>query len=135
MTRDQIIAYRAAEATGAVAAWLDGKPIQSLTRANATLDWEDFFGTEPNFTGTAVQWRPKPAPEMVKWEWKDVPKVRVILRRKSWVPGIWTSLIAVLEWGIRVSSDNPVAYDVLFSDWEHSTDDGATWKPCGKEKA
>lgn len=75
---------------------------------------------------------PKPAPtkKLVPWTFDTAPKGHLILRDKTEVKRIYVASFFD-ENGITAGYHRE--WSVLLSAFEHSTDNGVTWLPCGTE--
>lgn len=79
-----------------------------------------------------------PAKRYRPWTPEEVP-VGALIRHKDWMAGdrlmicgVWGAIPRVLWCYNEGISDKPAEW-VLNSGWEHSTDNGKTWLPCGVE--
>lgn len=105
------------------------------------LNWQP-LSDEPTFTQDISCYRVKPESRFRPWEPKDVPLGCWIRQASSPKPvGVIvsalsikfsdTALIRFTTLGEMISKFKTVMADTLLSDFEHSTDSGTTWHPCG----
>lgn len=78
--------------------------------------------------------KPEPVKKLVPWTFETAPKGCVLVRRMSGHAQL------VLGWGggtialhTASSGIREMDYEDLMSDYEHSTDSGKTWLPCGTD--
>jgi hypothetical protein len=118
-------------------AWEDGKTIEYFDdRDNKWIDWTKSM--RPVFCASAPRWRIKPEPPQPKyraWKPEEVP-VGCIVSLKHDTARISKSVLfhcnGVMVWtGFDVL--NPNTLDDALKWWDHSTDGGKTWRPCGVE--
>lgn len=76
-----------------------------------------------------------PAKRYRPWTPDEVP-VGALIRFKDWSDGCRLMICGAWNGGVMWSTAEGVAIkppETLLSDWEHSTDNGKTWLPCGVE--
>ena len=113
-------------------AWLNGKSVQ-VAYASDPENFTDFTSDEPMFYSPAYIWRIKPTPTLRPWKPEEVP-VGALYRGKGWAKTergliIYSCSNRFEVGGITVIGGFPFEYALEHG--EHSTDNGATWKPCG----
>lgn len=107
--------------------------VEALIRREKIEAWDGDKWVEvanPVFSGPPDHYRIKPRPKFRPWRADEVP-VGALLRRKD----------DSARWLIVGAKDNDIAYsqsstktlDAL-ERFEHSTDGGLNWKPCGVEE-
>ena len=111
MTREQTI-----EAIRIMQAYVDGKEVQYEV---PNKEW--ITTDQPAWNFISYTYRIKPTTVLRPWTADEVP-LGGQLRSKSYHPD-YRSLIA--------SSGNPILREGWLDAYEHSTDGGVTWKPCG----
>ena len=109
------------EAAAVMVGWADGKEVQY--RSLFSDVWED-VGEDSNqaWNWTAFLYRLKPAVTLRPWTSDEVPL------------GAWMRNKTNDRWiivHIQYSSANRAKW---LDEYEHSTDGGLTWKPCGVEE-
>lgn len=118
--------------SGAVQAWIDGKPIEYT--GDPTNHWTKFRGEEPPHFNTPIwHWRPAPEPKLRPWKPEEVP-LDAWYRGKNGI----AFRIAFADLGesaiaktVANANGGHVTLDHVFKEWTHSTDGGKTWAPCG----
>ena len=113
MTREQTI-----EAIRIMQAYVDGKEVEAQ-RPIAGSCW--IPASEPRWDWFNCTYRIKPTETLRPWTADEVP-LGAQVRSKSYHPD-HRSLIT--------TSGNPIHREGWLSGYEHSTDGGKTWLPCG----
>lgn len=122
--------------SGAVQAWIDGKPIEYT--GDPTNHWTKFSGEEPPHFNTPIwHWRPAPEPKLRPWKPEEVPH-NCWIRRSDDAVILWRPL-TIYRKGITFATATPGrgacvesrCFEYLLDKTEHSTDGGKTWAPCG----
>jgi hypothetical protein len=111
MTREQTI-----EAIRVMQAYVDGKKVEY-----PISDGQWATTMTPSWLWLYTQFRIKPAAKLRPWTADEVP-LGAQVRSKSYHPD-HRSLIT--------SSGNPILREGWLNGYEHSTDGGKTWLPCG----
>lgn len=117
--------------SGAVQAWIDGKPIQHKMPGPLS-QWTTVELTDPNFNNPSCFWRPAPEPRLRPWKPEEVPVGALIRGKMFSIEHRWM----IVGWNIAtLITSNPALgslhFDTCLHDYEHSTDGGKTWAPCG----
>jgi len=113
VTREQ-----AREAAAVMLAWADGKEVEGrFSNGWVTVDI-------PDWNWLHVEYRIKPTATLRPWTADEVP-LGAQVRSKSYHPD-HRSLIT--------TSGNSVHREGWLNGYEHSTDGGKTWLPCGVEE-
>ncbi len=101
-------------------AWVKGKSIECAERNN--LKWGETLS--PAWNWSNYTYRIKPTLKLRPWTSDEVPL------------GAWirTLINPANRWVITYTA-NELVRSYWFSDHEHSTDGGKTWKPCGVEES
>ena len=113
MTREQ-----AREAAQVMIAWADGKEVQKKRRGTVELKESD-----PMWDWAAYTYHIKPTPVLRPWTADEVPLGAWLKWKKS--PDRRSLVCSTGDAESRLS---------MFNDYEHSTDGGLNWKPCGVEE-
>ena len=111
MTREQTI-----EAIRIMQAYVDGKEVEFKW---GSMDWNST--DKPEWNWSAYDYRIKPTATLRPWTADEVP-LGAQVRSKSYHPD-HRSLIT--------TSGSSLHREGWLSGYEHSTDGGVTWKPCG----
>ena len=109
-----------------IQAYAEGKEIQYLVWGND--DWRTLRGN-PHFEESADRYRiapEKPAPPL--WSKPEHVPLGAWIRGKDGEPR-WALIVASYAFGIRAGIHMDLQYFNL-DRYEHSTDQGKTWKPC-----
>lgn len=103
------------EAIRVMQAFVDGKDLEGLS---PTGKWEPL--NLPRWSWDDIQYRIKPTPVLRPWTADEVPL------------GAWMRDVSRQDyrWLIHTSGNNDTRKDWLVG-YEHSTDKGVTWLPCG----
>jgi hypothetical protein len=96
-------------------AYVDGKEVESLYDGK----WQTV--TNPRWNWQMIDYRIKPTATLRPWTADEVP-LGAQVRSKSYHPD-HRSLIT--------TSGNPIHREGWLNGYEHSTDGGKTWLPCG----
>ena len=104
------------EAIRVMQAYVDGKEVEFKW---GSMDWNSTDSPEWNWS--AYDYRIKPTAKLRPWTADEVP-LGAQVRSKSYHPD-HRSLIT--------TSGNPIHREGWLSGYEHSTDGGKTWLPCG----
>ena len=116
MTREQ-----AREAAAVMLAWADGKEVEYRYKKGDGLKYNQ--SVEPLFNWEYYDYRLKPATVLRPWTADEVPL------------GAWMrNKINTNSRSLIVSADDDAYRRAIFQGYEHSTDGGKTWKPCGVEE-
>lgn len=110
-----------------IAALADGKTIQY--RHARSDGWQDI--DDPSFA-IDCEYRIKPEPKLRPWRPEEVP-VGAWLRRKMPPTGyhVWLIVgVSASSGDVAFSQDSHRSLEEILN-YEHSTDNGATWRPCG----
>lgn len=125
-------AMKDAVESGAVQAWIDGKPIQHKMTGPLS-QWTTVELTDPNFNHPSCFWRPAPEPKLRPWKPEEVPHLARI--RRKWWPGIeYSTIVGIGEGSVEYTTGggcDSVRFDSALEHFTHSTDGGKTWAPCG----
>jgi len=113
-----------------IQAFAEGKTIQF--RNKITQQWNDI--NIPAFE-LDREYRIKPEPKLRPWKPEEVP-VGMLIRNKDRLYNARTLILATSDRGILKFGKSSVCPDVLdfdsaLANYEHSTDSGKTWHPCG----
>jgi len=109
------------EAIRVMDAWVDGKSIECAERNN--LKWGDTFS--PVWNWNVYTYRIKATSKLRPWTPDEVP-----LGAQMRNP-----LNPHYRWLVNQTEIEPVRAEWLSEGYEHSTDNGVTWKPCGVEES
>jgi hypothetical protein len=103
------------EAIRVMQAFVDGKEVEAMNPAG---NWER--ATTPRWGWDDTQYRIKPTPTLRPWTADEVPL------------GAWMRDVSKQDyrWLIHTSGNADTRKDWLVG-YEHSTDGGKTWLPCG----
>lgn len=129
MTRERLI-----ELWPVIEAFKDGKEIQCDGIYNVDNRIWTSAGN-PTWSDT-LAYRIKPTPNIRAWTAKDVPAGCKIHFKGSecWLAPLEAGFEAIYFCDLANKSMRAVSYETLLNGYEHSTDNGATWKPCGVEQ-
>jgi len=114
MNREEAI-----EAIKVMQAWADGKEVEK--RLHGKIDWEPH--DSPQWDWTWNNYRIKPTAKLRPWTADEVPAFSLMRQKAS--PNH--------EWLLMAVGNDDIRSDFL-NNYEHSTDGGKTWKPCGVEE-
>jgi hypothetical protein len=134
-TRSYNRALKDAVNSGAVQAWVDGKPIEYATNKESS-QWTLFTGESPVFYTPGFIWRPAAEPKLRPWTRDEVPPgcvIRLKADHSYWVV-VTARFGGLLKLGVLRQPDVNSPFDEIKSHpekFEHSTDCGKTWHPCG----
>lgn len=93
--------------------------------------WKDAEGGLVRINEPFCIYRRRPEPKLRPWKPEEVP-VGAIVRRHGSVAKM---LIVGHGMGkVYYSQEGECCIDTLFVEFQHSTDGGKTWKPCGVEE-
>lgn len=112
MTKQQ-----AREAAAIMLAWADGKEVEYSLRGHD--NWEP--NEAPCWSWYVCEYRIKPTTTLRPWTADEVP-LGAQVRSRSYHPDHRSMII---------QSGNPILREGWLNDYEHSTDGGKTWLPCG----
>jgi hypothetical protein len=120
-------------------AWLDGKQVQFASKGGDVF--RDFEGERPDFWSDYLVWRIAPTPRLRPWKPYEIPvgglikdstvdftanPVGLILAaRGAWVHFFDPETAKIVE--------HTTESMLKMEKFTYSTDNGATWKPCGVE--
>jgi hypothetical protein len=119
MTREQT-----KEAIRVMQAFVDGKEVEVLypfTQAQ--------IATTPAWNWDANKYRIKPTANLRPWTVDEVP-LGCILKTKS-TNSVWLLIGRNNVGEILIAGDNYQSPEWLLREYEHSTDGGKNWLPCG----
>jgi hypothetical protein len=106
------------EAIKVMQAFVDGKEVQSM------YDGKWASVTVPRWSWDDTQYRIKPTPTIRPWTADEVPL------------GAWMRIKSDREYRFLISNTESFSgREHWLEDFEHSTDGGKTWKPCGVEES
>lgn len=128
----------------AIIAFSEGKEIEVKYRNNPTDKWESYMGGNPIFYTDAHEWRPAKPKQLRPWKPEEVP-VGAITRVKGDTSSkqmiLWASSDGDSNVEVCLSSTKglrgfgmDMSLATLLNVYEHSTDKGVTWLPCGVEE-
>ena len=123
MTREQTI-----EAIRVMQAFVDGIPIECAEVHK--LNWGETLC--PVWNWEYFTYRIKPTAKLRPWTADEVP-VGCILKTKS-TNSVWLLIGRNNVGEILIAGDNYQSPEWLLREYEHSTDGGKTWLPCGVEE-
>lgn len=109
------------EAIRVMQAWTEGRPVECAEVNN--LKWGDTFS--PVWNWNNFTYRIKPTSKLRPWTPGEVP-LGAQMRQ---------SANHQYRWLIDRSANDGTRRDWLNNGYEHSTDNGVTWKPCGVEES
>lgn len=122
------------DALPAIQAAAEGKEVE-YRRIDEPEAW--CFACQPtlwklkDFANPSLLWRPKPEPKRTLRPWKpeEVP-VGVLIKSKS---TYWKGVLIQFDEQdrIAVGEDRLMTRRACLENYEHSTDGGKTWHPCG----
>lgn len=131
-----------------IQAFSEGQTIQFryLDRYEHTDNWMDFGSNDTMDGFDEFEYRIKPTPKLRAWNSaSEIPIGAITRTKEDGANGIrqmilWVGMHhACLSCSKAFSKTNGYGMDVDFKGlleiYEHSTDNGATWKPCGVEDA
>lgn len=112
-------------------AFKDGKTIQYLSYGQ----WGDEDSL--TFSQAAGRYRIKPEPKLRPWKPEEVPVGALVrpmtcIESRCLISGVDSSSIDI-PW--RNWDEKELRFSSLLVGWEHSTDNGKTWHPCGVEES
>jgi hypothetical protein len=110
MTEEQTI-----QAIKVMQAFVDGKEVMSMTTPAVTTDSPSW-----NWANDISAYRIKPTPVLRPWTADEVP-LGAWMRKKQDVSHRW----------VVIDTGGGLWQQAWFEDYEHSTDKGVTWLPCG----
>ena len=119
MTREQ-----AREAAAVMLAWADGKKVEFKC---ISMDW--MRTDTPEWNWIAYNYRIKPTAKLRPWTADEVP-LGCILKTKS-TNSVWLLIGRNNAGEILIGGDKFRSPEWLLGEYEHSTDGGKTWLPCG----
>ena len=127
MTREQT-----REAAAIMLAWADGKEVQHRikkcdSRSGLKPDWCDI--DSPWWDFDSYEYRIKPTATLRPWTADEVP-LGCILKTKS-TNSVWLLIGRNNAGEILIAGDKYRSPEWLLAEYEHSTDGGKTWLPCG----
>jgi len=96
-------------------AFVDGKEVISMRASTATAD-DPYW----NWGNDTKMYRIKPTPTLRPWTADEVP-LGAWMRKKQEVSHRW----------VVIDTGGGLWQQAWFEDYEHSTDNGKTWLPCG----
>ncbi|HEY6073922.1 MAG TPA: hypothetical protein VIV15_11125 [Anaerolineales bacterium] len=119
MTHDEIIAV--------IQAHKDGKHIE-LREKHDFGEWKPVCRPEWDFRD--YDYRVKPEPKIAPLDPEDVPPGTAV----RWQCESWCMVVDRSKIGVRLCGRNKVlSWEEMVREWQFSTDNGKTWKPCFKE--
>jgi len=107
------------EAIRVMDAWVKGKSIECAERNN--LKWGETLS--PAWNWSNYTYRIKPTLKLRPWTADEVPL------------GVWVRLKNLNKTRSMIVSVAAFNLEIAFNEYEHSTDGGKTWKPCGVEES
>lgn len=122
-----------------VAGIVTGVTLQETANMDGACQWRDYDRKTLNLLGAAMQhFRLKPVPKIREWTRDEAP-LGAHMRLKGSKHRCLLSEVRTFnsnpeKWDMIVGA-NPYDAATLLKDWEHSTDGGASWFPCGTEVA
>lgn len=129
---------KAKELLPIIQAFAEGKTIQF--KFPGVLPWLEQDKENPDLQfGDFYEYRIKPEPKLRPWKPEEVPVGSLIRRKHCW-PARWVIVCGTasgLGWFGMDGKFIFKNFDSLlseFENYEHSTDGGKTWKPCGVEE-
>jgi hypothetical protein len=106
------------EAIRVMQAFVDGRPIECAEVHK--LNWGETLS--PVWNWNNFTYRIKPASKLRPWNADEVPL------------GAWIRLKNLNKTRSMIVSVAAFNLEIAFNEYEHSTDGGKTWKPCGVEE-
>jgi hypothetical protein len=122
MTRE-----RAKELLPIIQAYAEGKDVQVFDGCQ----WHDLSKPSPAFEG--LEYRIKPEPKLRPWKPEEVP-VGALIRHKATWSGIRMMIVCAWNNGIKAHDSGDgiqLSFGGALESYEHSTDGGKTYLPCG----
>lgn len=117
---------RAKELLPIITAFAEGKEIEGQYG-----DEKYWISAQQPLWNENVKYRIKPTPTYRPWKPEEVPVGAILRSKVTGVNAKWLIVYCALE-GISVGSGNTVfMHETIFERYEHSTDNGKTWHPCG----
>lgn len=110
-----------------VTAFADGKKVEVKLGSS----WGEF--NSANFCGSPKDYKIAPEPKLRPWKSEEVPlgaHVRYNNKTRETAPYHRAIISMVTEWDVKTPYGQSSLGDLLLS-FEHSTDGGKTWLPCG----
>ncbi len=128
MTREE-----AKAAAAVMMAYADGKAIEWSHRG--CNDWKnDGTSGTLSFDWDCRDYRIAPKPKLRPWTAEEVPLNAAFRHGKDGYPTNWFDIRAdAIKLGIGTGID--YHWKTLLDSWQHSTDGGKTWQPCGVMEA
>jgi hypothetical protein len=132
MEREEMNIEETKESIRVMQAFVDGKEVEYLgkkwnPRGLLLSDWCDAH--EPFWNFEHYDYRIKPTPVFRPWTADEVP-LGCILKTKS-TNSVWLLIGRNNVGEILIAGDKYQPPEWLLREYEHSTDGGVTWKPCG----
>lgn len=125
--------------SGAVQAWIDGKPIQVATIEHPDK-WNILTHEAPHFVGVSFLWRPVPTPRLRPWTLKEIPVGAVIRQKKEYTE---SEFLIRAKWmcsiGRIVAEIDPhtqIYPETLAEqhEWKWPQEPETEWRPCGVQE-
>ena len=114
-----------------ITAFANGGNVQVLSCTGKWVSEEYYtFDSPPNV------YRIKPEPKLRAWKSAELPQVQILLRQSISRGLSWSWTVLAIQHDGLVIADNKsgvrgIYWDALLERYEHSTDNGVTWNPCG----